>query len=163
MAFKKRRYAPPNKNEEKVKRSINAEYRAQSAGTLGSRFPQVERLSVRLTFLSPQQHILGEETRTFKPSDISNFIALCPGRCGGGSFNIEAKIEEVVTARLPSSESGGKCQQTLYAGSPDICACELKCKMEASYFPEKAPEPESAAGESPGGPASPPPPPAVTP
>lgn len=136
--FKKRRRprAGPNKNEEKVLRRKELEGRERAAGTLQERYPSVERLSIQLVFLSPQHQTLEQDTRVFGQSDPCDFQVSCPGRCGVGSFNLEAKINKVVTDRQTTSESSGKCQEPLYGGSSDLCGCELRCKMEIDYLPD---------------------------
>jgi hypothetical protein len=138
--FKKRRRAPagPNKNERKVMRRVENEGRDRVAGTLRNHYPSAQKLSIRLLFLSPQHQTLGEETRAFEPDDSCDFALSCPGRCGVGSFNLQAKVDSVVTNRQAVSESSGKCQEPLYGGSPEICGCELRCKMEVVYLPEDA-------------------------
>jgi len=137
--FKKRRKAAPgpNKNEQKVLRRRELENRDRVAGTLGNRFPSVERLSIELVFLSPQQQTLDRQSRSFEAADVCDFGVSCPGRCGVGSFNLEAKVEKVVTAGEASSESSGKCQEPMYGGSGEVCSCELRCKMSVTYLPEE--------------------------
>src|SRR5262249_46072622 len=101
--------AGPSKNEQKVQREREQEDRLRSAGTLGTRFPSVEHLTVKLEFRGPQQQVLGSEARDFRPQDSCNFSAACPGQCGVGSFNLEAKIEKVIEGREIRSEGSGKC------------------------------------------------------
>ena len=144
--FKKRRgRSGPNKNEKKVRRAHEAANADRAAGLVGVRYPGIERLSVQLVFLDSRQNVLAQETRTFDSRDACNFSVNCPGRCGVGSFDLAAKIDLVVAAKETLSESSGKCQKPLYLGSPEACGCELKCKLEISYFPEEAKE--GAAGE----------------
>src|SRR5208282_4952869 len=122
--YKKRRTGGgPSKNERKVMREKDLESRIRSAGTLGSRFPSVEHLTVWLEFVSPQGQALGSEVRDFRDSDPCNFSAACPGQCGVGSFNLEAKIEKVIVGREARSEGSGKCQEPLYAGAASLCGC----------------------------------------
>jgi hypothetical protein len=138
MAFygKRRKPAGPSKNEQKVQRN-EAEARRHS-GNMSQRFPQVERLTISLQFLTPQGQILEEQKRVFKGSDAPDFSAPCPGRCGGGKFNLDAKVAGVVEARQPAAEATGLCQEPLYANSPDSCGARLQCKIEVSYLPEPA-------------------------
>lgn len=133
---KRRRFPGPAKNTLKVERGREEELRSRRAGSLGERFPAVERLVVTLEFLTPQQHILGQETRTFLPADILDFSAPCPGKCGTGSFDLAAKIEDVVAARGSDVRTGGVCRVRLYAGLPDECGCEFKSRLQVSYLPE---------------------------
>lgn len=141
---KKRRIVGPSKNELKLQRGEAEERRARSAGTIAQRFPQVERLTITLSFLSPQSAPLGDEKRVFKTSDAPDFSAPCPGRCGGGKFDLEGKVSAVLDARQPVAEATGVCQQPLYAGSPDVCGARLQCKIEATYLPEPKEEPAAA-------------------
>ena len=138
--FKKRRRvrAGPNKNEQKVQRRLELENREQAAGTLQSRYPAVQGLSIHLVLLTPQHQILNEETRAFGPGDALDLEVPCPGRCGVGSFNLGAKVDSVITSRQERSESGGKCQEPLMGGSAELCGCELKCRMEVVYTPDDA-------------------------
>jgi hypothetical protein len=132
---KKRKNTGPNKNEAKVMRSKEVERLGSSGNSLGARFPGVERLVVALQFLSSHQADLGAETRSFGPSDACNFAVPCPGPCGAGDFNLATKIESVITNRAPASEASGKCGQPLFAGSKDLCGCELKCRLTVTYRP----------------------------
>lgn len=134
--YKKRRIAGPSKNEQKIQRERENADRVRSAGTLKTRFPTVEHLIVALEFRGPQQQVLGSEVREFRPQDACEFSAACPGQCGVGSFNLEAKIEKVIESREPRSEGAGKCQEPLYAGAASVCGCELKAKIEVRYVPE---------------------------
>jgi len=130
---KRKRNVGPNKNEEKVSRSKQSEGLGGLTNSLGARYPSVARLTVRLQFLSPQQHLLGEETRVFNPQDGCDFSAPCPGRCGVGDFDLAAKISSIVSSGQAVSESNGVCQERLFAGSSDICDCRLQCHMEVAY------------------------------
>lgn len=152
--YKKRRgHSGPSKNEEKVMRAKNALRQAVSGGALGARFPSVMRLSVRLVFLNAQQHVLEEKTLSLGLSDPCRFTVPCPGRCGVGVFDFTAKLESGVLAGDAVVEAGGKCQQPLYAGSPEVCGCEVKCRMEFSYRPKPSPAPaEPSAPPAPGTP-----------
>ena len=138
--YKKRRRGPagPNKNEQKVMRRMESEGRGDAAGTLQARYPAAQKLSIHIVFLTPQHQTLGEETRTYAANDTIDFDAPCPGRCGVGSFNLEAKVNSVITSRQTVSESNGKCLEPLYGSSSDSCGCELKCRMEVVYLPEPA-------------------------
>lgn len=139
--FKKRRPVGPSKNEEKIQRSREAEARERSAGRLSDIFPLVERLSVRLELLSPQNAPLAEvETRSFGPGDKCDFSVPCPGRCGQGSFNLAAKLQAVVESREGTSQSSGTCQEPLYVGSPDVCGVKLSCQIQIQYAETKTPE-----------------------
>jgi hypothetical protein len=137
--FKKRRAPSPNKNLEKIRRAEAAE-RMGSAGPMKLRFPTVERLTVHLRFVDPHGQTLQEETQTYDAQTPMKLSAPCPGQCGGAaSFELDAKVAAVVEAREARSESSGKCQQRLYAGLPDECGCELKCRVEVVYAPVAEP------------------------
>ncbi|MBI5624268.1 MAG: hypothetical protein HY924_10845 [Elusimicrobia bacterium] len=140
--FKKRRNPGPSKNELKVQRNEEEDRRTRSGDTLARRFPDVQRLSIRLEIRGPQSQLFSEESRVFNPPDRCNFAVACPGRCGGGTFNLEAKLESVLDSRQTASESSGVCQNPIYAGAAEVCGCRLSCKIEASYKPE-----DPAAGQ----------------
>lgn len=133
--FKRRARAGPSKNDKKVRRGQDAANRSRLAGVLSQRYSSLERLSVELQFLSPQKQVLDRKTLVFGPSDVCDFSVPCPGRCGVGSFDLAAKIKAVIEAREAISESSGTCQQPLYAGSPNVCGLELKCRIEARFAP----------------------------
>ncbi|MFA6318057.1 MAG: hypothetical protein WC943_11610 [Elusimicrobiota bacterium] len=143
--FKKRRNAGPSKNELKVARASEVERRARMGGTLGARFPMVLRLSIRLAITGPQGQLFSEETRSFGPADKCGFEVSCPGRCGGGRFDLDTKLAAVLNARETASESSGVCQNPIYAGASEVCGCRLACKIEASYKPEEPPQPDQPA------------------
>lgn len=155
MAFygKRRRAPGPSKNEQKVQRAEEEARRARSIGSIAQRFPEVQRLAVKLQFLSPQGQVLAEEVRELRPADPVNLSAPCPGRCGVGKFDLAAKIESVVTARQNLAEASGVCQEPLYAGSPDSCGCKLNCRIEVTYLPApsgaEGPAPVEAEGAPP--------------
>src|SRR5579885_3665933 len=126
---KKRRQVGPSKNEEKVERGRQA----KSAVPLGARYPQVRSLTIVLTFSGPQGQSFGQETRAFSPQDPCDFAVPCPGRCGVGSFDLAAKIEEVIAAQEQESKSSGVCQEVLFAGAADVCGCKLDCAITVAY------------------------------
>lgn len=133
--FKKRRRAKTeNKNQEKIRRAMAQEHRAQAEGVLGQRFSFVQKLTVQLDFRNPQGHQLHQETRTFGPADLCHFDAPCPGACGTGSFNLAAKVENVLNSRQSTAEARGRCQDPLFGGAGgDVCGCELVCRLNAVY------------------------------
>ena len=135
--FKKRRGPQgPNKNEQKVRRGQDAADHARRTGALSQHHPSVERLCVQLNFLGAQNQPIDQQTRVFGPSDICDFSVPCPGRCGTGAFDLAAKIQAVVETRQALSESSGLCKVPLFAGSPDACGLQLKCRVEVRYFPQ---------------------------
>lgn len=130
----KRRTAPgPSKNEQKVARGRDAAYKASSAESLGQRYPAVQKIAIKLQFLSPQQHVIDEQTRAFSPQDRFDFAVPCPGRCGDGSFDLQAKVDAIVEKHEAVSESSGACQKPLYAGAAEVCGLQLKCRIEVQY------------------------------
>lgn len=135
--FKKRHKAPETpKNVLKVMRR-----QEQGRGShLEDLFPTAGLLKIQLKFVSPQGHVVGEETRVFKPESVCDFSAACPGNCGTGQFNLEGKVREVVEGALPSSESSGKCPVPRYGGT-EPCGVELKCRIEATFRAAPAPPP----------------------
>ncbi|MBI4348757.1 MAG: hypothetical protein HY553_18100 [Elusimicrobia bacterium] len=135
--FKKRRPVGPSKNEQKLQRNREAEARERNVGRLSDAFPQVERLTVRLELLSPQQHSLAEpETRVFKAQDRIELSVPCPGRCGQGSFNLAGKVQAVIESHEASADATGTCQEPLFAGATEVCGVRLSCKIEVQYAPE---------------------------
>jgi len=132
----KRRKAPgPSKNEMKVRRGMEADQMTRSAGVMKDRFPAVQKLSIQLDFLTPQGHLMDQQTRVFTPADACDFAVPCPGRCGRGSFDLAAKVRVVLESRQGRSDSSGTCAETLYPGSKEICGSQLRCRMEAAYTP----------------------------
>ncbi|HAM36088.1 MAG TPA: hypothetical protein DEB40_11655 [Elusimicrobia bacterium] len=140
---KKRRNAGPNKNEEKVQRAADARDRENSGDTLGENFPNVKRLKIQLQFLTVQGQVLEEKTLELNPGDTCSFQASCPGRCGTGSFDFSEAVTNVVNRRQPLAESSAPCKEPIFAGSNEICGCQLKCRMECEYLP--APERAASA------------------
>ena len=131
---KKKRNTGPSKNDEKVQRGREAERLAGSS--LGARYPSLQSLSLKLVFQSPHGASLGEETRSFKPSDPCDLAAPCPGQCGAGDFDMAKRIDTMVAAGQPVLETSGKCVQPIYAGAKELCGCELKLRASAEYKPK---------------------------
>ncbi len=133
--FKKRRRASsgPGKNEQKVLRRKELESQQRAAGGFGGPFPSGQRFLLQLVFLTPQQQTLDQQTRVSDSSQPYDLRVSCPGRCGVGSFNLEAKVDEVVATHQTSSESLGTCQEPLYGSSTDLCGCKLRCKIEVVF------------------------------
>jgi hypothetical protein len=146
--YRKKRRGPqgPNKNEKKVMRSRDAEKQAIIAGALGEKFPSIKHLNIQLVIRGAQQQLLDQKSLSMGPEDPCLFSTPCPGRCGTGSFDFSGKVEETAAARLPASESSGKCAKPIFVGSSELCGCEIKCRMEVDYFPveEDAPQEPSA-------------------
>lgn len=137
----KRRPAPgPSKNEQKVSSRRDADSRAKSAEALGHRYPTVQKMTIKLQFVSPQQHVIDQQTRAYNPQDQYDFSVPCPGRCGDGAFDLAAKIDGIVEKREPMSESSGACQKPLYAGAAEVCGLQLKCRIEVQYLPLAQPQ-----------------------
>ncbi|HRY30089.1 MAG TPA: hypothetical protein P5079_08660, partial [Elusimicrobiota bacterium] len=112
---RRRTHTGPNKNEKKVLRGQEADRLVRTAGLMKDRFPSVQRLTVQLDFVTPQQHLLDRQTRVFNPTDVCDFSVSCPGRCGGqGAFDLEAKIKSVIDSRQARAEGSGTCAETLY-------------------------------------------------
>ena len=129
--YRKRRIQPsPNKNLAKVRRAENQRNRQQ----LSDVYPNVERLSVNLRFVSPQGHILADTRRQFGPSDVLDLEAPCPGRCGDGRMDLDGKIDSAIQQHATSSEGRGRCNRPVYMGSAsEECGTELQCRIEVSY------------------------------
>ena len=136
---KKKRNVGPSKNEEKVSRAKELASLSRPSNSLGSRFPGVTRMTVRLEFISNHQQLLSQETRVFGPSDSCNFSAPCPGTCGVGDFDLAGKVAKVVESRQGLVETSGLCQERLFAGSKDLCGTQLKCRLEIEYAASPSP------------------------
>ena len=138
--FKKRRKNQgPNKNEEKVQRAADARSRETSGGALGTRYPSVQRIKITLCFLTAQQQLLEEKVMDLKSSDACRFDIPCPGRCGTGRFDFSAAFANAVARRQTTAESGAPCREPVFAGSSETCGCQVSCRMEIDYAPERAP------------------------
>jgi hypothetical protein len=132
---RRRTAAGPNKNQKKVLRSQEADNMARTVGVMGQRFPSVQKLTIHLDFLTPQQHLLDQQTRVVTPQDVCDFSVPCPGRCGHGSFDLAGKVRSVIESHQSRTESSGTCMEPLYLGSKDVCGSSLRCRMEVSYTP----------------------------
>lgn len=138
---KRRKNQGPNKNEEKVQRAADARNRDSSSGFLGTRFPTLKKLTMKLQFLSAQSQILEEKTLNLGPADTCKFDAPCPGRCGAGVFDLYPAVLQAVRSRQPVAESSIPCPEPSYPGSREACGCKVTCRMELEYLPEAAPAP----------------------
>lgn len=136
--FKRRHKPGPSKNELKVQRGHEAADRARGVGALKELYPSVQRLSIRLEFISREGLAFDQQTRDFGPASTCDFSVPCPGRCGVGSFDLAAKVASVVETKQAVSESTGTCQEPLFAGATEVCGFQLRCKIEIAYFPEPA-------------------------
>lgn len=141
MPIKKRRPQKAiSKNEQRLIRRDQQERESWSVGRLGSRFPNVSSLELRLEFVTPQGDVLSTEQRLFRPSDLLDFSAACQGRCGNGVMNMEAAVSQMMNAGQTTRDIKGMCRETLFAGSPETCNCELRCRINATYNPAPAAE-----------------------
>ncbi len=133
---KRRRPSGPNKNQKKVQRDQEASDQTRAAGLLSQVFPSVEKLTVHLDFLTPQQHLMDQQKRVFTPADVCDFSVPCPGRCGHGSFNLSAKVKSVIDSRETRSEGNGTCMEPTFLGAKELCDFRLRCRIEVDYLPE---------------------------
>ena len=134
--YRKRRIAPgPNKNEEKVRRSQEAETRARSAGLLRDRFPTVDRLALDLTVTAPQDGSTEHLKRDIGAENGCEFTVPCPGRCGRGVFDVTEMVTAAVEARNPQAQAGAVCQEPFLPGLPDVCGVKLDCRLEVTFKP----------------------------
>lgn len=130
MNFKKRRHQKTiNKNDAKVRRAQAVLDRP----AMSALYSDVDRLSVQLDFYSPEGHILLQQNRQFQPSDIVDFEAPCPGRCGNGRTDLEGKLRSMIERRETESQARAKCPETIIAGEQDVCGTELRCQIRISY------------------------------
>ncbi|MFH1724813.1 MAG: hypothetical protein ABII00_09345 [Elusimicrobiota bacterium] len=130
---KRRRIVGASKNEKKVQRRRVAGFEPANASLLREIHPSVTRLTIQLRFISPEQQLVGEETRTFSPQDPCNFASACPGSCGTGAFDVEAKIGEMVETNETHAESTGRCERERFGGIPQPCGYELHCEIDIAY------------------------------
>lgn len=125
----RRRRGPsgPNKNEQKVIRRNSGERDARSATTLKDRFPMLESISLQLTFLTPQQEIYEEQSRTIGPTDAVDFSAPCPGRCGGerGSFDLTKELLSAIESGRTQAQGRIVCQETMNISTVGPCDFRL--------------------------------------
>ena len=134
--FKKRRTGKIiSKNEEKAIRASRAESQLRMAGVLGSRFPLVKRLTMKLAFLDIRKNILEEKTWALGPMDSAVFKTSCPGRCGKGTFDFTAFINATVEATQGEASNSFVCGEMMSAGAADTCGCEARFKLELEYLP----------------------------
>ena len=131
--FKKRRSAGPSKNEERVRRARADEDQKRRAGTLATRFPEVESLKLDVAFLDARGNELDRRALSLVPSSPVAFSQACPGRCGHGTLDLAASVAEAVAARRALSESSVKCAESLYAGSAETCGVEAKIRIDIRY------------------------------
>jgi hypothetical protein len=133
----RRRRGPsgPNKNEQKVMRRASGDREARTAGSLKERFPGVESIRLQLTFLTPQQEIYEEGTRTIGPTDTVDFSAPCPGRCGGerGSFDLTKEILTAIEGNRPQSQGRLVCQETMNISTVTPCDFRLEWKSTLHF------------------------------
>lgn len=134
--FFKRRRAPagPNKNQQKVLRGQETDRLEKSLESLTRRHPSLEKLVISVEFYSAQNHLLDQQTRAFGPEDGCDFIFPCSGECGTGAINLGSAIDQLVAANQSYLETAVKCQERLYAGPRNICGCEIRYKIDASYI-----------------------------
>jgi hypothetical protein len=144
---KKRRRPGPSKNEEKVSRSKDEERRSHPSNWLGNRYESVEKLSLEMELIGTHGELLGQESRRFGREDACGFAIPCPGLCGGGSFELGAKINDIVASREPHTEASVVCPNKTN-GLATVCGVTLKFKLDAVYraapAPAPAPEPSSS-------------------
>ena len=100
---------------------------------MGVLYGDVQQLSVQMEFLSPEGHVVLQQNRRFGPSDIIDFEAPCPGRCGNGRTDLEGKLRSMIERKETSSQARAKCPETLLAGAQDACGTELRCQITISY------------------------------
>jgi hypothetical protein len=132
---KKRRHASgPNKNEEKVLRGK----RAENQPKLGSRFSSIKQLRAQFSFVDSHQNELDRKSLLLGSADAAVFSFPCPGRCGHGSFSLDARLAQAVQDRIPSLDVDLPCGEALYAGAAQLCDCRLKGRLDIEYFPAPA-------------------------
>lgn len=135
----RRRRGPvgPNKNEQKVLRRASAERDARTTGALKDRFPTVGSIAFQFTFITPQQEVYETGTRNIGATDVADFFAPCPGRCGGerGSFDLAEEMKTAIDAGRERIEGRLICQETMNIGSVGTCDFRLEWKGTINYNP----------------------------
>ena len=139
--FKPRRRrgpAGPNKNEQKVLRRASAERDARTTGALKDRFPTVGSVALQFTFITPQQEVYETGSRKIAPTDVVDFFAPCPGRCGGerGSFDLAEELKTAIDSGKERVEGRLICQETMNIGTVGTCDFRLEWKAAIAYLPE---------------------------
>lgn len=138
MAFyrKKRRKVGPSKNDEKVRRSQNAEDNERAAGTLSSRFPALRSLTVKVSIATPQGVVLEESEETYSPNDPFFLEADCPGSCGSGSYDFAGLIAQSLENLQDRGAAQLICAEASYSGAAGaVCGCIAKCEFVAEIAP----------------------------
>jgi hypothetical protein len=131
MVYRKRRILPAkNKNDAKVKRR-KGDVQQPSLGTL---YPNVKQIEIGLQFYDARGNFLDEMDMIVGQDDEADFRVDCPASCGDGRMDLEAKIKEVVSRNQTKADAKGRCNRTLYPGSPDICGTELRCTIDVTYL-----------------------------
>jgi hypothetical protein len=138
--FKPRRRrgpAGPNKNEQKVLRRASAERDARSAGGLKDRFPTVDSVAFLFTFITPQQEVYETGSRKISSTEVADFFAACPGRCGGerGSFDLAEEMKTAIESGKERVEGRIICQETMNIGTVGTCDFRLEWKATITYAP----------------------------
>jgi hypothetical protein len=136
----RRRRGPsgPNKNEQKVLRRAESERGSRSGGSLKDRFPAVESVSLQFKFFNPQQEIYEEGTRKIGSEDPCDFLAPCPGRCGGerGSFDLTGEMNTAFELGRERAEGRMVCQETMNISTVGACDFRLEWKTQITYVKE---------------------------
>jgi len=138
---KRRRMREPNKNEEKVQRAEAARDRENSGDTLVAKFPSVKNLKLHIQFVGDHNQVLEDSVQTTVPGKSLRSRMDCPGRCGNGCFDFSGIIEQAVNSRQSLCENSVSCPEPTYPGSPELCGCHAKYRLEIEYhpLPEKPP------------------------
>ena len=106
--------------------------RRESGRALSAIYPNVQRLTLDLEFLSPQGDLISQDQIDAGPSDVVDLSAPCPGRCGDGTMDLQGKVEDVVRRHETASESRGKCARPAF-GTGDPCGTELHAHIGIAY------------------------------
>jgi hypothetical protein len=103
--------------------------------TLGQMFPTVQKLSLQVDFLTPQEELMDQKTMTFGAQDVFALTVPCQGRCGRGEFDLSAKVRSVVEALQTRAEGRAVCPEPLFNGSTDPCGFHMRCRIDVAYLP----------------------------
>jgi len=126
----------PNKNQQKVLRREKAGGPVAPGTSLQERYPHVSQVSLSLRFITPQNQLFEETHLEIQGDDACRFLVACPGRCGGGHFDLSEKIKLVFDARRESDQENVVCREPIYTGSGQACDFRLECRMDVDYTEE---------------------------
>lgn len=133
MYYRRRKKKKVNKNELKQRRGLQERRLTDPANTLRRYFPNVEHLTIELSYRNAEGFVLDEESRAFAQDDTIDLSASCPGRCGTGRMDLAGKIRDMVSNGQQRADSRALCREPIAAGTSEGCGCELMCRLQIAY------------------------------